>query len=476
MEAISERNETTNTKNAPVSDPTNDSPIRTFDDLLAHFHLSVRPRSEFVVGAEMEKFGVYAATAAPVHYAGERGILRVLQSLESDHGWKADRDGGDGPLIALLKNGASITLEPGAQLELSGAPLKTIHEICTELRDHLRELEPISKELGITWLGLGFHPFATRAELEPMVPKPRYPIMREYLPTRGGHALDMMLRTCTVQANFDYESEKDAVRKLRVALKLSPLTTAMMANSPWKEWAPFGGLTYRGRVWLDVDPDRSGLLPSMWKDEAGFATYAEWALDVPMFMFKRAGVKVVNTGQTFRSFWKNGFQGHHPTQTDWQTHLNTLFPEVRLKKTIEIRGADAQKAKLGCALPALWTGIFYDDRALAQAEALAHDWTHDEVAVVREVLWREGLRAPFRGAPLQGLAERLIEIAEGGLERRAFKRASDGKDERVHLARLKELVARGLTPADELLASVKASPNHATFAKDVLDAVDLAKS
>jgi glutamate--cysteine ligase len=454
-----------------VSDPTNEAPIRTFDDLLSHFHLSVRPQSEFVVGSEMEKFGVYAKTSAPVHYAGDRGILRVLQTLEKDHGWKADRETEGGPLIALLKNGASITLEPGAQLELSGAPLKTIHETCTELKDHLGELAPISKELGITWLGLGFHPFATRAELEPMVPKQRYAIMREYLPTRGEHALDMMLRTCTVQANFDYESEKDAIRKLRVGTKLAPLTTVMLANSPWKERVSAGGVTYRGRVWLDVDPDRSGLVPAMWKDEASFATYVEWALDVPMFMFKRHGVKVVNTGQTFRSFWKNGFQGQHPTQGDWQTHLNTLFPEVRLKKTIEIRGADAQRTSLACALPALWTGIYYDDRAFAEAEALCDGWTHAEVSATRETLWRDGLKTLFRGAPMQALAERLIEIAEGGLERRGFKRP-DGKDERVHLARLKELVAQGKTPADEVLARVKGpSP---TFAADVVAAVDLA--
>ena len=302
-----------------------------------------------------------------------------------------------------------------------------------------------------------------------MVPKQRYAIMREYLPTRGAHALDMMLRTCTVQANFDYDSEKDAIRKLRVALKLAPVTTAMLANSPWKEGAPFGGVTYRGRVWLDVDPDRSGLLPGMWTEEASFATYVEWALDVPMFMFKRNGVKVVNTGQTFRSFWKSGFQGERPTQGDWQTHLNTLFPEVRLKKTIEIRGADAQKTGLACALPALWTGIFYDDQALAEAEALAQDWSYAEVAArPRAALARRAARA-VPGAPLQGLAERVIEIAEGGLERRGFKRQPDGKDERVHLARLKELVAKGQTPADALLAWVKPGPS---FAQDVLAAVD----
>jgi glutamate--cysteine ligase len=445
-----------------VSDPTNPAPIRRFEDLLEHFADSQRPRSEWRIGSEMEKGGVYTATARPVPYAGEHGVLRVLQYLAREHGWQEDRETPDAPLIALLKNGASVTLEPGAQLELSGAPLHTIHETCTELRGHLAELAPISRELGITWLGLGFQPFATRAELEPMVPKTRYPIMREYLPTRGCHALDMMLRTCTVQANYDYESEADAMKKLRVALKLSPLTTALLANSPWKERAPIGGVTYRGRVWLDVDPDRSGLVPPMWAKDASYASWAEWALDIPMFMFKRDGHKVANTGQTFRSFWKSGFEGHHATQADWMMHLNTLFPEVRLKKTIEIRGADAQHTRFACALPALWTGIFYDDRALAEAEALVGDWTHAEV-------WKLGLRAPFRGAPLVGLGEKVIAIAEGGLERRGFKRP-DGKDERVHLARLKELVAHGQTPADLLLETVKAGPD---FEKRVIAAVDL---
>jgi glutamate--cysteine ligase len=454
-----------------VTETTNDAPIRSFDDLLAPFHEWSRP-GEQRIGAEMEKFGVYRATAAPVHYAGDRGILRVLETLARDHAWKPDYEKPGGPLLALLKNGASITLEPGAQLELSGAPLLTIHEICEELRDHLRELAPISKELGITWLGLGFHPFATRAELEPMVPKLRYPVMREYLPTRGGHALDMMLRTCTVQANYDYANEAAAMRMLRIALKLSPLTTAIFAGSPWKERVAFGGVTYRGRTWLDVDPDRSGLLPSMWASDARFSTYIEWALDVPMFLFKRDGAKVANTGQTFRSFWKSGFQGFHPTQSDWQTHLNTVFPEVRLKKTIEIRGADAQQRALACALPALWTGIFYDARALGEADAMVEGWTHDEVSASRDGVWREGLRAKFRGAPLQKLAERLIEIAEGGLERRAQLRKSDGKDERVHLARLKALVASGRTPADDLLERVKPGER---FEERVLDAVDLTK-
>jgi glutamate--cysteine ligase len=454
--------------NVTHADTRLDQPIRTHDDLLAHFYESAKPAREFRIGAEMEKFGVYTATGEPVPYEGDHGVLRVLSSLVDGHAWAPEAEKAGGPIIALLRNRASITLEPGAQLELSGAPLETIHQICAELRGHMAELAPVSKDLGISWLGLGFHPFAARGELQ-FVPKQRYSVMREYLPTRGAHALDMMLRTCTVQANYDYLDEADAMRKMRVSLKLSPLTTALFANSPWKEEKPHGGLTYRGRVWLDVDPDRSGLVPALWEKDASFARYVEWALDVPMFLIKRDGEKVANTGQTFRSFWKNGFEGHHATQGDWQTHLNTLFPEVRLKKTIEIRGADSQGSAMACALPALWTGILYDDRALAEADALTADWKHDEVSATRPGIWEKGIRASFRGSSLQGVAERVLEIAEGGLERRAFKRP-DGKDERIHLARLRDLVAKGQSPADRLLREV---PPGDGFRARVIGATEL---
>jgi glutamate--cysteine ligase len=271
----------------------------------------------------------------------------------------------------------------------------------------------------------------------------------------------MMLRTCTVQVNLDYASEADAMRKMRVALALSPATTAMFANSPWKEGRPHGGVTYRGRVWLDVDPDRTGLCPALWKRSGRFEDYVEWALDVPMFLFKRGGHAIANTGQPFRSFLKNGFEGHAANMEDWKTHLNTLFPEVRLKKTIEVRGADVQSTDMACALPALWTGILYDDRALGEAEALVEGWTHDEVADLRTRVWRDGLRASFRGGSLIEIGQRMVAIAEGGLERRAVMDAECGKDERVHLARLRKLVGEGRCPADVLTLGLDREPDPA---------------
>jgi glutamate--cysteine ligase len=443
-----------------ILDHPESEPIRRRDDLVAPFHDACKPREQWRIGPELEKFGIFEATRAPLPYEGERSVLRVLETLAASHGWVPEREHEGGPIIALARGASSVTLEPGGQLELSGRPSETIHEVCSEFRGHMREIAPVSREMGVRWLGVGFHPFARREDFT-WVPKQRYGVMRSYLPTRGGQALDMMLRTCTVQANYDYASEKDAMRKMRVALALSPLTTALFANSPWKEGVAHGEVTGRGRVWLDVDPDRTGLLPPLWKAGARFDDYVEWALDVPMFLFKRGGHAIANTGQTFRAFWTGGFEGYHATIDDWTLHLNTLFPEVRLKRTIEIRGGDAQSTDLACALPALWTGIFYDDRALAEAEALIEDWRHDELAEFRRHVWHDGLRAVFRGASLAVVAERVIALAEGGLGRRARIDASSGKDERVHLARLKALAEQGRTPADQLLEQVRGASDPA---------------
>ncbi len=439
--------------NAVTADTSNDKPITSYDELLSIFHEAIKPVSRFRVGAEMEKFGVYSGSPEPVPYEGDKGVLALMNELAATKGWKAEAETEGGPILALLKDGASITLEPGSQFELSGAPLETCHQICAEFRGHLAELAYFSERNDIKWLGLGFHPFATREQFT-MVPKQRYPVMRDYLPTRGSMALDMMLRTATVQANYDFLSEEDAMLKMRVALKLAPLTTALFANSPFVEGKPFGGKSMRAKVWLDVDNDRSGLVPSIWKKGAKFVDYVEWALDVPMFMFKRDGQKLANTGQSFRSFWKSGYQGHKPNITDWKTHLNTLFPEVRLKNTIEIRGADTQGSKMACTLPALWTGIFYDKQALAEAEALTADWTFDEVSATRKEVWNKGLGSRFRGATLQPIAEKVVAMAAGGLDRRNFLSGS-GKTERAHLTRLEELVAKGQSPADLLLEGLE---------------------
>jgi len=424
-------------------------PLTTQDQLLIPFHEAMKPIERHRIGAEAEKFGVDAVTGAPLPYEGERSVCTVLQALIDRHGWHAESETPGGPLIALLRAGASVTLEPGGQLELSGAPLENIHQTCMEMSGHLAELRDISNELGLLWLGIGFHPFATQAEL-PWVPKQRYAVMRRYLPTRGRYGLDMMRRTATVQANFDYVNEEDALRKVRVSLRLSPLVTAMFANSPFYEGRLFGGRSYRAQVWLSVDPDRQGLLPAVLERGRRFNDYIEWALDAPMFLIKRNGLVVENTGQSFRSFMKHGFGGHHATLKDWETHINTLFPEVRLKRTIEIRGADSLPANLVCALPALWTGIFYDAKALDEAEELSASFTAAELEALRPAIVEQALHATFRGAPLADLAARVIDIAAGGLARRA-RLDKNGRDERIHLARLTALVDKGWCPADALV-------------------------
>jgi glutamate--cysteine ligase len=428
----------------------------SYDDLFLPFRVAMKPPPEWRIGAEAEKFGIYQASGAALPYDGDKGVVGVLAALESRFGWKPIRESDGGPLIALERNRASVTLEPGGQLELSGAPLDDIHAIVAETDAHLAEVHQVCDPMGIAWLGLGFHPFARQEDL-PWVPKLRYSIMREYLPTRAERPLDMMRRTATVQANFDYESEQDAMRKMRVALRLSPVVTAIFANSPLYEGRLTGQKCERAKVWLAVDPDRQGLLPTLWKGDSTLRDYVEWALDVPMFLFKRAGSVVKNTGQTFRAFWTDGFQGHRPDVHDWELHLNTLFPEVRLKNTIEVRCSDSQTVRLMAAIPALWTGILYDSVALAQAESLSQGFTHTEMQALRAEVAKLGLAAAFRGKPLAHTAERLLTIAKGGLVRRGRLSAA-GDDETVHLSEISSLVEHGRCPADDLARDLPADP------------------
>ncbi len=427
-----------------------DTPLGGDLDVLAEiFRAAEKPPERWRIGAEAEKFGVDATTGAPLQYEGERGVVRVLESLASNYGWSPVREVEGGPIVSLTRDQSSVTLEPGSQLELSGAPLNDVHEVCAELRGHLAELGDISKEMGLVWLGVGFHPVARQDDLS-WVPKQRYRVMREYLPTKGPRALDMMRRTATVQANYDFSSEEDAMRKLRLGLVVSPLVHAMTANSPFLEGRLAGKKSVRGEVWLGMDPQRSGLIPPLWtKRRATYRDYVEWALDAGMFLFKRNGRVFDNRGQSFRSFIEDGFEGERATYGDWTLHLNTLFPEARLKSTLEVRSCDSLPANLACALPALFAGIFYDERALAQAEELVAALELDAVEQSRPALVAKGLDAEMAGKPVRDFAVALLDIASGGLERRNRLSAS-GKDERIHLERLTELNQKGRVPADVL--------------------------
>ena len=447
-----------------------DVPISGIDDLLEPFHRACKPASEFRVGTEAEKFGWLTDTREPMPFSGARGVQSVLQKLSEQFGWKPERERPDGQVIALRRGGASITLEPAAQLELSGAPHRSIHETRAEFDQHFAELHQVCGDQQIAWLSLGFHPFARQADL-PDVPKLRYSIMQRYLPTRGPRALDMMRRTCTVQANLDYASEADAVRKLRVGLALQPIVTAMFANSPFYEGRRSSLLSERADVWQHMDPDRTGLLPFAWERDMSFESYIEWALDVPMFLVKRDDHVTANTEQTFREFLLEGRRGDRATRADWTTHLNSLFPEVRLKNTLEMRGADAQPGALLCAVPALWKGVLYDDTALARAESLIAPLSAELLDKVRPDIARLGLRVSLLERPLRAWASEVLEIATDGLERlRVQLEDTRAESEAVHLAGIARLVHEGRSPADVLSAKLR---DGADFVDQIVEATRL---
>lgn len=426
--------------------------IKGRDDLLSVFQAAEKPPESFRIGAEAEKFGVHAETFAPLSYDGEFGVTRIFDALLA-RGFHAEREHPDGPVIALQRGGTSITLEPGSQLELSGAAHSSLHAVHEETAQHLAELAPIAAEMNLVWLGVGFHPLAAQSELG-WVPKQRYAIMREYLPPLGAGAHDMMRRTATVQANYDFASEEDALRKLRVGLLLSPLVNAMLANSPFVERRRAPELSHRGAVWLAMDPSRSGLIRRVLSSkQPRYLDYVEWALDAGMFLVKRGARVLRNSGQTFRDFLANGFDGERATLADWKQHLNTLFPEVRLKNTLEARACDSLPARLATALPALFTGIFYDDVALERADSLTRALGADAVFAARRELVTRGLAARLGAVPARALAEQVVEIAEGGLARRR-RRDARGHDESVYLAPVEDLVSTGRTPAEELVAGL----------------------
>lgn len=427
------------------------SPHVDLDQLTALFRESEKPPAQWRIGMEAEKFGFRGQGFEPLCYEGPSGVGAIFDWLSNELGWSPLREIEQGPVLALQRGEASLTLEPGAQLELSGSPFGTVHEVADEYAEHLHEMQRVGQVFGTWFAHVGFHPTANLAEL-PWVPKLRYPIMRRYLPSKGARGLDMMQRTSTVQVNLDYASEADAMRKLLVLLRLVPLVQAMTLNSPFIEGRRSELLSERLDVWLEMDPARSGLLLALWdKPGLGYQDYVEWALDAGMFLLLRDGQVHANTGQTFREYLRDGFDGLRATAQDWRTHLGTLFPEVRLKSTLEVRCCDCLPPALALSVPALCVGLTYDSTSLDRAAAVAERVRADAAVPLQRAIARQGLRTPFDGATIQRSCLELLEIAHDGLERRQKLDAS-GRSESMHLAPLRELTARGQTPADLLLA------------------------
>ena len=426
-------------------------PITDKRQLVEYHAAGGKPEAAWRVGTEHEKFVFRRADLRRAPYDGSGGIGDLLQRM-TRFGWKPVVEKGN--VIALANDArCSITLEPGGQFELSGAPLETIHQTCEEVHEHLRQVREVCDELGLGMIGLGFDPVSPRDEV-PWMPKGRYQIMRDYMPKKGRLGLDMMLRTCTVQANLDYENEADMVKKFRASLALQPVAVALFANSPFIEGRPSDYLTYRSLVWTDTDPDRCGTLPFVFEDGFGYERYVDYMLDMPMYFVYRDGTYIDASGQSFRDFIAGrlpALPGELPRIGDWADHLTTAFPEVRLKTYLEMRGADGGPWRRLCALPALWVGLLYDGAALDAAYALVADWTRAEREAMRREVPRLGLDTPHRSRTLRDIALEMLEIAREGLHRRA-RRDAAGEDETHFLDALFAIAGSGRTPAEELIA------------------------
>lgn len=411
------------------------------------------PKADWKLGTEHEKFCYTIADHAPLAYEGASGIKALLEGFRDRFNWEPVYEGDH--IIALKKDGASVTLEPGGQLELSGAVLDTIHQTCSEVHAHLNEAKQLGEDMGIGFIGLGFHPTLKREEI-PVMPKGRYDIMRAYMPTKGKLGLDMMLRTSTIQVNLDFDSEADMVKKFRVSLALQPIVTALFANSPFTEGRLNGFKSMRSQVWTDTDPDRTGMLPFVFDEGFGYERYVDYMLDVPMYFVYRD--RYINAaGQSFRDFLAGklpAYPDHIPTMQDFEDHMTTAFPEVRLKKFLEMRGADGGPWNRLCALPAIWVGLLYDATALDAAWDLVKDWSTDEMQEMRMDVPKMGLETPFRQETVRDIAARVLEIASLGLKNRNCLSAA-GEDERHFLNPLIQCVETGQTPADILLDAYK---------------------
>jgi glutamate--cysteine ligase len=436
-------------------DTTDQTPLSSVQELTDYLAAGNKPKEKFRIGTEHEKFAFFRADNGPVPYFGDASISALLKGLQAKCGWDPITDGDNIIGLGEPKGMGAISIEPGGQFELSGAPLESIHETCKESNAHLATLREIAEPMGIRFLGIGGSPKWTLAET-PVMPKSRYEIMTRYMPKVGTQGLDMMYRTCTIQVNLDFESEADMRRKMQVSLKLQPLSTALFANSPFTDSRPNGLQSWRGDIWRDTDNQRSGLLEFCFSPEFGFADYVEWALDVPMYFVIRDGHYHDMTHVTFRQFMagaaRNEVPDGLPTMGDWANHLSTLFPDVRLKRFLEMRGADGGPWRRICALPAFWVGLLYDEAALDAAEALTSSWTYEETLAMRNAVPEQGISAPLRNTTLRDIARDVLVISRMGLKNRG-KKNRDGYDETSFLNTLDEVVARGTTSAEEMLSA-----------------------
>ena len=427
-------------------------PIERHEQLAEYLAAGCKPKADWRIGTEHEKFGYCQDTLLPLPYDGPRSIKAMLEGLRDGFAWDPVLEGDK--IIGLVKGGANVSLEPGGQLELSGAPLETIHQTCDEVNDHLRDVQTVADKIGARFIGLGAAPIWTHDQM-PLMPKGRYKLMDAYMQTVGTHGTQMMRRTCTVQVNLDFGSEADMVQKMRVALALQPVATALFANSPFFESKVNGHKSWRSRIWRDLDASRTGMLPFVFEDGFGFDRYADWVLDVPMYFVYRDGKYIDALGQSFRDFLKGelpALPGEKPTLSDWADHLTTVFPEARLKKFIEMRGADGGPWRRLCALPAFWVGLTYDQSALDAAWDLAKVWDAETREALRVAASVDGLQAKVGSISMHDIAREAVAISESGLRARAMPGVGGLVPDETHfLNALKETVESGKTPTDELL-------------------------
>jgi glutamate--cysteine ligase len=426
--------------------------IESYGQLAEYLRAGCKPIKDWKIGTEHEKFGFVNDNFLPLPYDGQCSIKAMLEGLRDKYNWSEILE--ENNIIGLTKDGANVSLEPGGQLELSGAPLDSIHETCDEVNQHLKEVKSIADDLGASFFGLGAAPEWSHEDM-PMMPKGRYKLMTDYMGRVGTHGTQMMYRTCTVQVNLDFSSEQDMIKKMRVGLALQPIATALFANSPFFEGKLNNHKSWRSRIWRDLDEDRTGMLPFVFEEGFGFEAWTEYVLDVPMYFVYRDGKYIDALGQSFRDFLNGklpALPGERPKISDWADHLTTVFPEARVKQFIEMRGADGGPWRKLCALPAFWVGLMYDQNSLDSAWDICKNWDANTREEMRVAASEEGIAANTNGISLLDLARELIDISRAGLKNRA--RPGNGglvPDECHFLNAIEEVIETGKSPACELI-------------------------